>query len=260
MELHELHVLERQSGAKRHRIAVAGTGMRRGAGEIDPAVTAGRQNGLLAPETVQRAVFHAQCDDAGTFAVLVHQQVEREILDMEMRLVLQALLVKRVENGVPGAVGSGAGAARHRLAIVERMTTERALVDLAFLGPREGNAVILELDHRRNGVAAHIFDRVLVAEPVGPLDRVVHVVLPVVALAHIVERGANAALRGNRVRPGREDLGDTGGVQACRRHAECRAKTGAAGANDDNVVMVICNLVSRHAPALLYPCPDQRHA
>ena len=113
VELHELHVLERQAGAKRHRIAVTCAGMRRSAGEIDPAVTARRQNGLLAPEAVQRAVFHAQRDDTGAFAILVHQQIEREILDMEMRLVLQALLVKRMENGVSGAVGGGAGTACH---------------------------------------------------------------------------------------------------------------------------------------------------
>ena len=85
-------------------------------------------------------------------------------------------------------------------------------------------------------------------------------VLPVVALAHIVERGADPALRGNRVRPRRKDLGDTGGIQTCRSHAKRRAKAGTAGANDDDVIMVICNLVSRHTPALLYTCPDQRHA
>ena len=234
--------------------------MRRGAGEIDPAVTARRQNSLLAPETVQRAVFHAQRDNASAFAIFVHQQVECKILDMEMRLVLQALLVKRMQDGVSGAVGGSAGTARHRLSIVQRMAAERTLVNLAFLGPREGNAVIFEFNHRRNGVAAHIFDCVLVAKPVRPLDGVVHMVLPVVALAHIVERGTNTALRGNRVRAGRKNLGDTGSVQTCRGHAKRRAKTGTAGANDDDVIMVICNLVSRHTPALLYTCPDQRHA
>ena len=85
-------------------------------------------------------------------------------------------------------------------------------------------------------------------------------VLPVVALAHIVERGTNTALRGNRVRAGRKNLGDTGSVQTCRGHAKRRAKTGTAGANDDDVIMVICNLVSRHTPALLYTCPDQWYA
>src|SRR5215472_15138528 len=42
MELHELHILEWETGARDHRIAVAGAGMRRGAGEIGAAIPAGR--------------------------------------------------------------------------------------------------------------------------------------------------------------------------------------------------------------------------
>src|SRR5229473_349413 len=44
VELDELHVLQRQSGAQHHRVAVAGAGMRRGAGEIGPPVTAGGED------------------------------------------------------------------------------------------------------------------------------------------------------------------------------------------------------------------------
>jgi hypothetical protein len=47
-------------------------------------------------------------------ALLVHDQVEREILDEEFRLVLERLLVERVQHRVAGAVGGGAGALRRR--------------------------------------------------------------------------------------------------------------------------------------------------
>jgi hypothetical protein len=40
----------------------------------------------------------------------IHDEVEREIFDEEFGLVLQRLLVKRVQDGVAGAVGGGAGA------------------------------------------------------------------------------------------------------------------------------------------------------
>jgi hypothetical protein len=50
---------------------------------------------------------------------------------------------------------------------------------------------------------AEIFDGILVAQPVRPLDGVVHVPAPVV-LAHIAKRRGNAALRCNRVRAGGE--------------------------------------------------------
>ena len=73
MELHELHVLQRQAGAQHHGIAVAGAGMRRGRGEIGAAVAAGRQNRLLGAEAVQRAIVEAERDDAaaGTFLAIL---------------------------------------------------------------------------------------------------------------------------------------------------------------------------------------------
>ena len=41
--------------------------------------------------------------------------------------------------------GSGAAVGLTALAEVERLTTERALVDLALLGTREGDTEVLEL-------------------------------------------------------------------------------------------------------------------
>ena len=72
---------------------------------------------------------------------------------------------------------------------------------------------MLELVDRVGRLAAQIFDGVLVAEPVRPLDGVVHVPAPVVR-AHIAERRGDAALRRDGVRAGREHLGDAGGAQA----------------------------------------------
>ena len=78
-------------------------------------------------------------------------QVEREILDEELGIVAQRLAIERVEDGVAGAVGGGAGAL-HRRAIAEfgHVAAERPLVDLALFGARERHAVMLELvDGRR---------------------------------------------------------------------------------------------------------------
>ena len=44
MELHEFHVFERQAGAEHHGVAVAGLGMRAGAGCVSAAIAAGRQH------------------------------------------------------------------------------------------------------------------------------------------------------------------------------------------------------------------------
>src|SRR6202166_3883454 len=99
-----------------------------------------------------------------------------------------------------GAVGGGAGALRGALAVVRGHAAERALIDLAvFLAARERQAPMLPLVNRLRRVAAQIFDGVLVAEPIGALDRVVHVPAPVV-LAHIAEGCCDAALRRDGVR------------------------------------------------------------
>src|SRR5262249_57030844 len=100
----------------------------------------------------------------------------------------------RVQHGVAGAVGSRAGALRGALAIMRGHAAEGTLIDLAVLAPRKRQAPMLQLVNRFGRVAAQIFDRVLVAEPVGALDGVVPMPTPVV-FAHIAERSRNAALR-----------------------------------------------------------------
>ncbi len=135
---------------------------------------------------MQRAVIKFQSRDAAAGAVL-HDQVEREILDKEVDGVFQRLAVERVKHGVAGAVSGGACALDRGFAIVLGHAAEGALVDLAFFRPRERHAPMLQLVNGGGSGAHHVFDRVLVAEPVSALHRVVHVPAPVI-LAHIAKR------------------------------------------------------------------------
>ena len=254
VELDELHVLQRQAGAQHHGVAVAGAGVGRGAGEVDPAVAAGGEAGLVRPEAVQRAVLDAERQDAEALAVLVHEQVEGEILVEELHLVLQRLLEEGVQDDVAGAVGGGAGAIGLRLAELGRLATEGALVDAAVIGARERHAVMLELVDRGGRVPGHVLDRVLVAEPVGALDGVVHVEVPVV-LVHVAERGVDPALRRHGVAAGRVDLGDAGDREPGLHHADGGAQPGAAGADHDRVEDMLgyrigrCHETSLQSPA-----------
>ncbi len=212
VELHELHVLQRQTGAQSHGVAVAGAGVRRGRGEIGAAIAARREHGEAGAETMDRPVVELQADDADATALSVHDQIEREIFDEEFRAVLERLTIERVQHRMAGAVGGGAGALRRRaLAVIRCHAAERPLIDAALGGARERHAPVLELIDGLRRVAAHIFDRVLVPKPIGALDGVVHVPLPVVR-PHIAERGGDAALRGDRVGTGRKDFGDAGGL------------------------------------------------
>ena len=133
-----------------------------------------------------------------------------------------------------GAVGRGAGALHRLLAVVRGVAAERALVDRAVRVAVERHAEVLELVDDVRRLAAHELDRVLVAEPVAALDGVVEVVVPVV-LAHVAERGADAALRRDGVRAGREHLRQHGDVEPREREAQRRLHPGAAGADDDDV-------------------------
>ena len=187
---------------------------------------------------MQRAVIEFQRDHAAAGALVVHDQVDGEELDEELRRMAQRLAVHRVQHGVAGAVGGGAGALRLALAVVQGHAAERPLIDLAVLGARERHAPMLQLVDRVGRVAHHVFDRVLVAEPVRPLDGVVHVPAPVVRM-HVAERGGDAALCRDRVRAGRKHLGDAGGAQAGFAAADHGAQARAAGADHDDVVGVI---------------------
>ncbi len=138
-----------------------------------------------------------------------------------------------------GAVGSRAGALRRRAtAIVGGHAAEGALVDLAIFGTAERHAVVFEFVDGIGRIAAQVFDRVLVAEPVGALHGVVHVPLPAVG-THVADRSGDAALRRHGVRACGEHLRHAGGLEARFRAAECRAEAGATGADDDHVVHVI---------------------
>src|SRR5260221_9691628 len=108
---------------------------------------------------------------------------------------------------------------------------------------------MLELDHRRRRFAAEIFDRILVAEPVGALDGVVHVPLPVIR-PHVAEARRDAALRRDGVAARREDLGDAGRLQSGSGGAHGGAKTSTSSADNHHVVTMVDNLVGcAHAMA-----------
>ncbi len=201
---------------------------------------------LLRAEPVQAAVGHVERDHAAALAVL-HDQIQREILDEERRGVLEGLLIQGMQHRVSGAVGRGARALRGSLAVMGRHTAERALIDPAILGARERHAVVLQFDDRGGRLLAHEFDRVLIAEPVGTFDRVIHVPAPIVG-AHVAERRRYSALRRHRMAACRKHLGETGCAEAGLGHAERRPQSGAARADDDDVVGVIREFVVRHDP------------
>ena len=99
---------------------------------------------------------------------------------------------------------------------------------------------MFEFDHRGRCLLAHVLDGVLVTEPVGSLDGVVHVVAPVV-VTHVAQGGRDPSLGGDGVAPGREDLGNAGGRQTGLGQTQGGAQARSAGADHNHVVGVIDN-------------------
>ena len=97
---------------------------------------------------------------------------------------------------------------------------------------------MLELVDGFRRALAQIFDGILIAEPVRPLHRVVHVPAPIVG-THIAEGRGDAALRRNGMRARGKHLGDAGGAQASFARADHGTEAGAAGADHHHIVGVV---------------------
>src|SRR5699024_5378930 len=148
------------------------------------------------------------------------------------------------QDHVPGAVGRVAGATHGRLAVVTRVAAEAALVDLALGRAVERQAHVLQVDNRGDGLLGHDLRGVLVDEVVAALDSVERVPLPVVLL-DVGEAGPHAALRGAGVGAGGVYLGQHGGAGP-RAGLYGGAHAGAAGADDDDLVLVLVDLAIGH--------------
>src|SRR5262245_4538727 len=136
--------------------------MRASAGEIDAAITAGGDDHAMRAEAMDSAVIETPRHQPAADAVL-HDEIEREILDEEIHVVLDGLAIERVQHGGAGAIGGGAGAMGNALAVMGRHAAEGALIDLAVLVAAERHAEMLEFVDGLGRVAAEIFDGVLIA-------------------------------------------------------------------------------------------------
>ena len=119
---------------------------------------------------MDRAIVHAHCrypDTTTVGAFTSHDQVEREILDEEVRIIFQALLVKRMKHGMAGTVCRGTSAL-HRRAVTHilHMAAKGALIDRTVFIPAEGHAGMLQLVNGCRRFTRQIFNCILVTQPV----------------------------------------------------------------------------------------------
>jgi hypothetical protein len=228
VELHHLHVLERDAGLQGHGHPVAGTGIGVRRACVEAAGAAGRQDHGLRADRLQPAVQQVPGDHA-LAAVLVDDELPGEELLVDEDVPFHHLLVEDVDQDVAGDVGGIRGTRRARGA-------ERPLRDLALGGTREDRAPALELVDVRRRLVAEDLDRVLVAEVVRALDRVERVLLGAV-LGGVPERRVDPAFGRAGVAADRVDLGEKRDVGALVERLDGRAHPGAAGPDDKHVML-----------------------
>lgn len=166
VELDEFQILERQTGTCDHGHTVTSASVCASSAEVSLAVTTGGQDSLVRAEAMDRTVLHVERDDTDAFAIL-HDQVKRKVLDEEVGVVAERLTVQSVKHGVSSSVGGGgATVGLATLAVVERLTAEGTLVDLAVLGTGEGKTEVLELDDSAGSLTTHVVNSVLVTQPI----------------------------------------------------------------------------------------------
>ena len=118
-----------------------------------------------------------------------------------------------MQHGVTCAVSGCTGALNGLFAVVCGVAAKRTLVNGAVGVAVKRHAHVLKVVDDLGRFAAHEFNGVLVAEPVGAFNRVIEVVVPVV-FRHIAQRGANTALRCHGMGACGEYFGQNGHVQA----------------------------------------------
>src|SRR5690606_3374676 len=154
--------------------------------------------------------------------------------DEKLRTGSDVTLVQRVQQGVTGPVSGGTGALHGLFTEVGRVATKRTLVNSAIRVAIERHAEVFEFVNGMGCFTAHVFNRVLVAEPVGALDGVEHVPVPVV-FAHVAQRSTNTSLRGNRVRTRGEHFGQYSHGQPGLCKLQRATHTGSAGAHNHHI-------------------------
>ena len=234
MKLPKLHIFERNTGASSHAQAITCVDERIGGGCENATGTACCQQSGFGFKNMNVTSLHFQGGDADHVACIVPDQIHGQPFDKKAGPLLDVLLIQRMEHGVASAVSGSTGALYWFFTVIGSVATERPLVNGSIRIAVERHAHVFQVVHHLGRFATHELNGILVTQPVGTLDGVVEMVVPVV-LIHVAQRGSDPALCGDRVRSGREYFGENCYVQTCAGQLERGTHTGAAGPDDNNV-------------------------
>jgi len=233
MKLKKLHVLQGNAAPQQNGLAVPGVGVGIGSDTEHAARAAvGEENrlGFEEQEFSGRQVIGRHACAAAVF----QENIQNLDLVMEVHLILDALLVERLEDHVSGPIGGIAGPTHRRLTEVTGVSPEPALVDPALRRTAERQAAVLEVIDRLNGLFSQDNGRFLIGEVITAFYGIEGVPFRLILL-HIPQRRTDPALRRPGVRAHRMQLGQHRGAASPAGFQGC-IQAGASGSDDDGVI------------------------
>ena len=109
-------------------------------------------------------------------------------------IVTQGLTIQGVQESVTRTIRSGGTTTRlTSLSKLQRLTSERTLIDRSIRITRKGDTITLQLNHRSRSLTTHILNRILISQPIRALHRVVCMPTPVI-LTHISKGSIDTSL------------------------------------------------------------------
>ena len=181
MELPHFHVLHGNARAQRHTDTVTRVDVCIRGRCVNTACTTSRKNSCFRLNVDSFSRLDANRDYTNHGTVLVFDQVSRKPFIEEYSLVLDVVLVERVEQRMACSVCSRASTGRlTAFTIILGLTTKRTLVDASLFCTRERQPHVLQLKDGLRTHRAHVFDRVLISDVVTAFYSVVHVPAPII--------------------------------------------------------------------------------
>jgi hypothetical protein len=230
VELDELHVHQIGARVEGERVAVAGV-LPAVAGDLERATdAAGGEDDGLGLEDPQVALLAIVAERAGD-PPGVDEQLDDRVLHVDLEPLVDAVVLQGPDHLEARSI---ADVGEPRVAVA----AEVALEDAPVLGAIEDRAPGLELAHpfgRLLGVQLRhppVVEVLAAAHGVGEVD------LPAVAVVDVRHRRGHPALGHDRVRLAEQRLADEPDGEAGGGGLDRRPQAGAAGADDDDVVLV----------------------